>query len=56
MKYLVIDACLSGTGIRDKYESEFLDPEDLGLRNVSQISCGFMQHLLAGRFVGETVT
>jgi hypothetical protein len=31
MKYLVIDAALSGTGIRDKYEGGYIDPEDLGL-------------------------
>lgn len=31
MRYLVIDAALSGTGIRDKYEGGYLDPEDLGL-------------------------
>jgi len=31
MKYLVIDAALSGTGIRDKYEGGYIEPEDLGL-------------------------
>ena len=31
MKYLVIDAALSGTGIRDKYEGGYINPEDLGL-------------------------
>ena len=31
MKYLVIDAELNGTGIRDKYKGEYLSPEDLGL-------------------------
>lgn len=31
MKYLVIDGELSGTGIRDKYESGYLVPEALGL-------------------------
>lgn len=31
MKYLVIDAALSGTGIRDKYEGGYVAPEDLGL-------------------------
>lgn len=31
MKYLVIDASLSGTGIRDKYEGGYLVPKDLGL-------------------------
>ena len=31
MKYLVIDASLSGTGIRDKYEGGYITPEDLGL-------------------------
>nr|WP_314499394.1 hypothetical protein [uncultured Chryseobacterium sp.] len=31
MKYLVIDAALSGTGIRDKYEGGYIDPEYLGL-------------------------
>jgi hypothetical protein len=31
MRYLVIDATLSGTGIRDKHEGGYLAPEDLGL-------------------------
>jgi len=31
MKYLVIDASLSGTGIRDKYEGGYISPDDLGL-------------------------
>jgi hypothetical protein len=31
MKYLVIDASLSGTGIRDKYEGRYIFPDDLGL-------------------------
>ena len=31
MKYLIIDASLNGTGIRDKYNGGYLDPEDLGL-------------------------
>ncbi len=31
MRYLVIDAYLNGSGIRDKYEGESVLPEDLGL-------------------------
>lgn len=31
MRYLVIDASLSGTGIRNKYEGGYLSPDDLGL-------------------------
>lgn len=31
MKYLVIDAALSGTGIRDKHEGGYTYPEDLDL-------------------------
>jgi hypothetical protein len=31
MRYLVIDASLSGTGIRDKYEGGYLAPEELEL-------------------------
>ncbi|MDR1203747.1 MAG: hypothetical protein LBL58_19230 [Tannerellaceae bacterium] len=31
MKYLVIDAALSGTGVRDKHKGGYTDPEDLGL-------------------------
>jgi hypothetical protein len=31
MKYLVIDASLNGTGIRDKYEGGYLAPEELNL-------------------------
>jgi len=35
MKYLVVDAELSGTGIRDKYNEPYfyLNPQDLGLSN-----------------------
>jgi hypothetical protein len=32
MKYLVIDASLNGTGIRDKYEGGYIKPEDLQLK------------------------
>lgn len=35
MKYLVIDACFAGTGIRDKYEG-YLSPEDLELNPILQ--------------------
>ena len=40
MKYLVIDAYVSGTGIRDKYEGGYIFPKDLGLNNdiVNQIN------------------
>ena len=31
MRYLIIDAALNGTGIRDKYEGGYIDPKDLGL-------------------------
>jgi len=31
MRYLVIDASLNGTGIRDKYEGGYIEPADLGL-------------------------
>ena len=31
MRYLVIDAALSGTGIRDKYKGGYIDPDDLNL-------------------------
>lgn len=31
MKYIVIDAALSGTGIRDKYEGGYIAAEDLDL-------------------------
>lgn len=31
MRYLVIDASLSGTGIRNKYEGGYVSPNDLGL-------------------------
>jgi hypothetical protein len=33
MRYLIIDASLSGTGIRDKYEGGYISPKDL------QLSC-----------------
>lgn len=29
MKYLVVDASLNGTGIRDKYEGGYINPESL---------------------------
>lgn len=32
MRYLVIDASLNGTGIRDKYEGAYIVPENLGLK------------------------
>jgi hypothetical protein len=35
MKYLIIDASLNSTGIRDKYESGCLAPEDLGLSSAT---------------------
>lgn len=31
MKYLVIDACLNGTGIRNKYDGGYFVLDDLGL-------------------------
>jgi hypothetical protein len=31
MKYLVVDAMLSGTGIRDYYTGDYLEPESLSL-------------------------
>lgn len=31
MRYLVIDATLNGTGIRDQYEGGYIKPEDLRL-------------------------
>ena len=31
MRYLIVDAILNGTGIRDKYEGGYIDPDDLGL-------------------------
>jgi hypothetical protein len=31
MKYLIIDACFGGTGIRDKYEGGYIDSALLGL-------------------------
>ena len=31
MKYLTVDASLSGTGIRNQYEGGYITPESLGL-------------------------
>jgi hypothetical protein len=31
MKYIVIDAALNGTGIRNKYEGYYIDSDDLDL-------------------------
>ncbi len=31
MKYLIIDACFGGTGIRDKYEGGYIDLSSLSL-------------------------
>lgn len=37
MKYLVIDALLHGTGIRDYYEGGYILPEDLALsKNIKE--------------------
>jgi len=33
MRYLIIDAALNGTGIRDYYEGGYILPEDLNLNN-----------------------
>jgi len=33
-RYLVVDAMVSGTGIRDQYNSNYLDLESLGLSSV----------------------
>lgn len=33
MMTIVIDGLLNGTGIRDKYESDYIKPETLGLRS-----------------------
>lgn len=35
MKYLIIEASLSGTGIRDKYEDGYIAPEGLGLSSAT---------------------
>ena len=34
MRYLIIDASLNGTGIRDKYEGGYIAPDDLGLSSM----------------------
>jgi 5S rRNA maturation endonuclease (ribonuclease M5) len=31
MRYLVVDALLNGTGIRNKYEGGYLSPEEIGI-------------------------
>lgn len=31
MRYLIIDGALNGTGIRDRYEGGYIEPEDLSL-------------------------
>ncbi len=31
MKYIIIDAVLIGTGIRDEYEGGYISPESLGI-------------------------
>jgi hypothetical protein len=30
-KYLIVDGMVSGTGIRNQYESEYIEPKSLGL-------------------------
>ena len=37
MKYIIIDALLNGTGIRDKYKGEYIDPRSLGLSDATII-------------------
>jgi hypothetical protein len=32
MRYLIVDACLNGTGIRDEVEGGYVSPQVLGLR------------------------
>ncbi|GHT84133.1 hypothetical protein FACS18947_1140 [Bacteroidia bacterium] len=33
MKYLVVDASLNGTGIRDEYNGGYISPDSIGLSN-----------------------
>jgi hypothetical protein len=35
MRYLIIDAALSGSGIRDNFEGGYVVPEDLGLSSAT---------------------
>lgn len=34
MKYLIVDAYLNGTGIRDKYISGYISPEEISLSDI----------------------
>lgn len=34
MKYLIVDASLNGTGIRDEYNGGFVSPESIGLSQI----------------------
>ncbi len=34
IKYVTVDGCLNGTGIRDKYNGRYLYPSELGLSTV----------------------
>jgi hypothetical protein len=34
MKYLIVDAYLNGTGIRDEYNGGFVSPESIGLSQI----------------------
>ena len=34
MKFLIVDGCLRGTGIRDKYQGGYINPVSLGLSSI----------------------
>jgi hypothetical protein len=46
MKYLIIDACLNGTGIRDYYEGGYIIPETLGLsaERIEQLNAWLLEY------------
>jgi hypothetical protein len=53
MKYLIVDASLNGTGIRDEYNGGFVSPESIGLSQIliqklNNWLCAYAKEIYAG--------
>jgi hypothetical protein len=53
MKYLIVDASLNGTGIRDEYNGGFVSPESIGLsqaliQKLNDWLCSYAKEIYTG--------
>jgi hypothetical protein len=53
MRYLIVDASLNGTGIRDEYDGGFVSPESMGLsqaliQKLNNWLCLYAEEIYAG--------